>query len=160
MRAARDPGCWPDPRAGAPGPLRTRAWWPVPLARPLQHLPPAASGRPGAAGAGSGGKGKVRVTRWLLVLPLVSACNVVPWSAGEIDEAFRLCRAEVGFPPISVFEGAERGYGSYMCRCEVDYLAGRVAHTDFASGLHLDRVNRVLATGRTACMIRYRDGDR
>ena len=68
-----------------------------------------------------------RLALRLLVLPLVSACNVVPWSAGEIDEAFRLCRAEVGFPPISVFEGAERGYGSYMCRCEVDYLAGRVA---------------------------------
>lgn len=97
---------------------------------------------------------------WLSLPLLVAGCAGPPWTPGQVEEAYRLCRAEVGFPPISVFEGAAAGYGAFMCRCEVAYLSDRVPHGEFAGGLHLDKVNRVLASGRTSCMVRHRDGER
>jgi hypothetical protein len=106
------------------------------------------------------------VTRsWLLSALLAATaaaggCSFEPWSQGQRDEAYRLCRAEVGFPPISVFAESGPGFGPFMCRCEVDYLADRVSHTRFRDILHLQEVNRVLDRSRTYCSVRYRDGDR
>lgn len=101
------------------------------------------------------------LTRIRLLLPLLAAaCSVPPWSRGQVDEAYRLCRAEVGFPPISVFQESGAGFGTFMCQCEVSYLSSRVPHEEFGSGLYLDKVNRVLFNGRTACMARYRGGER
>jgi hypothetical protein len=97
---------------------------------------------------------------WTLLLLLAAGCNLSPWTKGEVDEAYRLCRAEIGFPPISVFSDGSATFSTFMCRCEVEYLAERVAHQEFTSGLHLDKVNRVLASGRTDCMVRHRDGER
>ena len=99
----------------------------------------------------------------LLLLALLGglpACGSPPWTAGEKEEAFRLCRAEVGFPPISVFNESGPGFGTFMCQCEVDYLADRVPHVRFNKALHVAEVNRVLSNGRTACLFDYRNGGR
>lgn len=96
---------------------------------------------------------------WLL-LPLLAACSGPPWTAGQIEEAYRLCRAEIGFPPISVFENSSAGFGTFMCKCEVEFLADRVSHAKFTDGKHVPEVNRALLLGRTSCMIRHRDGER
>lgn len=99
----------------------------------------------------------------LLLLALLGglpACGGPPWTAGEKEEAFRLCRAEVGFPPISVFNESGPGFGTFMCQCEVDYLADRVPHARFTSALYLSDVNKVLSAGRTECLYEYRNGGR
>jgi len=101
-----------------------------------------------------------RTTLLLLLLPALAGCGGPPWTEGERDEAFRLCRAEVGFPPISVFHPESYDFQIFMCHCEVQFLADRVEHAHFGAPEFLPEVNRVLQVGRTVCLMRHRDGER
>lgn len=99
--------------------------------------------------------------RWWVVVPfLLAGCGGPSWSRGQIEEAYRMCRAEIGFPPISALGTDSTAFASFMCRCEVEYLADRVAHADYASGRKVDLVNRVLFHGRSACLAERGAGGR
>lgn len=100
--------------------------------------------------------------RVALALALLSGgCLKEPWTQAELSEAWRLCRAEAGFPPISVFEeAAGSGFGQFMCTCEVAYLAERIPYHHFTDGKHVPQVNNALGAARTSCLYRYRNGER
>lgn len=99
--------------------------------------------------------------RWVVGgLLLAAGCSGPTWSRGQIEEAYRNCRAEIGFPPISALESDQAAFASFMCHCEVEYLADRVEHADYASGRKVDLVNRVLFHGRSACLAERGAGGR
>jgi hypothetical protein len=101
-----------------------------------------------------------RLLPLLLALTALPGCGGEPWTSGQRDEAFRLCRAEIGFPPISVFHPDDYDFKIFMCRCEVDFLAERVAYHHFADNEHVAEVNRVIQVGRTVCLMRHKGGER
>ena len=105
---------------------------------------------------------QVRPLQLLMVLLLSGAagCAFEPWTDGEKEEAYRLCRAEIGFPPISVFHTESYDFEVFMCRCEVGFLADRVAHPSFADGQHVLQVNGTLQMARSTCLMRHKDGER
>lgn len=97
----------------------------------------------------------------LAVAALLAGCQRPAWAKGELEEAYRLCRAEAGFPPISVFEeSGGSGFNAFMCTCEVAYLAERIPYHHFKDGKHVPQVNNALGTARTSCLYRYRNGER
>ncbi len=96
----------------------------------------------------------------LALAAALGGCMGEPWTDNERDEAFRLCRAEIGFPPISVFHPESYEFQVFMCKCEVGFLADRVPYGEFADREHLATVNRVLQVGRTVCLMRHKDGER
>ena len=101
------------------------------------------------------------VSTLLALALLAAACRGEAWTQGQHEEAYRLCRAEAGFPPISVFEESGGGsFNTFMCTCEVAYLAERVSYAKFKDGKHVPEVNHNLMAGRSNCLFRYRKGER
>jgi hypothetical protein len=97
----------------------------------------------------------------LVATALLGACERPSWAKGELEEAYRLCRAEAGFPPISVFEeSGASGFNTFMCTCEVAFLAERIPYHHFRDGKHVPQVNNALGTARTSCLYRFRNGER
>jgi len=87
-----------------------------------------------------------------LLALLVVGCSQEPWSDTQQGEAIRMCRAQFGFPPISIFESQDASFTRRLCECEVEYLSTRVPYRTLQDRLRTSEVNRVLQVGGAHCL--------